>query len=152
MPPAPGRDPAPPSEDGLLRVLSGLVVALHALRELAHAAGQALLGPALVREPHAIEQRLRIGEGFTGQRVVDREPVLDRRQCPRGAVAELGPARGSDALGTGLLRGLLYGVGPFDVGSYLFAVAVLGGAAAAAAYLPARGVGREDLTTVLRDS
>ena len=55
-------------------------------------------------------------------------------------------------VGTGLLRGLLYGVGPFDPGSYLFAVAVLGVAAAAAAYLPARGVGREDLTTVLRDS
>jgi len=54
--------------------------------------------------------------------------------------------------GTGVLRGLLYGVGPFDFGTYVIAVVVLGTAAALAAWLPARSAGREDLATLLRDN
>ena len=64
-----------------------------------------------------------------------------------GAVLGLGLS----LVGTGLLQGLLYGVGPFDIPAYVVSVILLGGAAAVAAFLPARRVGRADLTTVLRD-
>lgn len=59
---------------------------------------------------------------------------------------------GLSVAGTGFLRSLLYGVGPFDARAYLFAVALLGTAAAVAAYLPARGAAGSDLTAVLKDT
>jgi ABC-type antimicrobial peptide transport system permease subunit len=64
-----------------------------------------------------------------------------------GAVLGLGLS----LVGTGLLQGLLYGVGPFDIPAYVISAILLGGGAAVAAFLPARRVGRADLTTVLRD-
>jgi hypothetical protein len=55
------------------------------------------------------------------------------------------------ALGTRLLQGMLFGVGPFDVWTYALAVAALGSTAALAAYLPARGAGRKNLTALLKE-
>ena len=59
-----------------------------------------------------------------------------------GVVASLGASR--------VLRGLLYGVEPTHPLAYLAAVAVLGGVAALAAYLPARRAARIDPVEALR--
>ena len=70
------------SENPLLRILAGLVVLLHGLSELPHAAGQRVrVGPTGGGHPHAIEEELGIGEVFGRQRIVDVEPVLHGGQA-----------------------------------------------------------------------
>jgi predicted permease len=94
------------------------------------------------------EMAIRLSLGATPGSVTRIVVVSMLRAIAVGAVVGLGLS----VAGTGFLRGLLYGVGPFDARAYLFAVALLGGAAALAAYLPARGAGRSDLTAVLKDT
>ncbi|MGD2071626.1 MAG: ADOP family duplicated permease, partial [Gemmatimonadota bacterium] len=54
--------------------------------------------------------------------------------------------------GTGVVRGLLYGVGPFDVWTFFVAVSLLATTAVLAALLPARRAGRAELVTILKDA
>ena len=54
-------------------------------------------------------------------------------------------------IGTRALRTLLYGVTPFDPGTFVAVVGVLGTIALAACYLPARRAARVDPMVVLRD-
>ena len=94
------------------------------------------------------EMAIRLSLGASARSVTQLVVSAMVRAIAIGSVLGLGVS----LVGTALLRGLLYGVGPFDMPAYVLAVVILGGAAAVAAYLPARRVGRADLRSVLRDS
>lgn len=100
---------------------------------------------------YAIAQRtrelgIRVALGASGDRVVR----LVVRQGMMPALAGIGVGLIGALLGARLLSSLLYGVGTYDVPTFVAAIAALGAVALAACYVPARRAAHADPMLALR--